>query len=374
MLAAVSPRFLLAALLLSACQPTPPPTAGAGAASNPSSPAASSAPASAPNAPPQPARVLDPPSEPAAPASREPGRVVNATFHSASLGVDKAYVVYLPGGYDAPTARYPVIYLLHGMGGNETNWVKVGGLAETADRMGLSAIVVMPDGDDGFYANWVTPVPESACLAATPPFDKSEKPETYCVKTPRYEDYIVKDLLAHVDATYRTRPERRSRGIAGLSMGGFGALSLAMRHPDLFAASASHSGVAALLYEGPHPYVKGAPVTLTERADSWAPTFAEKMREQVKRVFGPDLANWRAHDPSVLAQKLKDGELALYLDCGTEDGFKFHDQASYLHEILAGRGVAHAFELTHGPHSFKLWTGRIGQSLAFEAAAFAKGP
>ncbi|MCA1665704.1 MAG: hypothetical protein LC659_15790, partial [Myxococcales bacterium] len=172
------------------------------------------------------------------------GNVTDAVFHSDALGVDKHYEVYLPAGYERSTKRYPVIYLLHGLGGHETDWVRYGGLAETADAMSLPAIVVMPDGDDSFYANSATPALDyEQCLAGQRGFGSEPDMHTYCVKTANYEDYIVKDLIAHVDRTYRTIAQRRARAIGGLSMGGFGALSLGLRHRELFAAIVSHSGV-----------------------------------------------------------------------------------------------------------------------------------
>jgi S-formylglutathione hydrolase FrmB len=285
--------------------------------------------------------------------------------------VDKRYVVYLPAGYDAGGRRFPVIYQLHGLGGHEGNWSKQGKLAEAADRIALAAIVVMPDGDTSFYANSVTPVDHDACLTRGNPFSGGtpEDPASYCVKQPRYEDYIVRDLVAHVDATYRTIPERRARGIGGLSMGGFGALMLAMRHRDLFVSAASHSGVDTLLYAGPRPYEKGK-VVLVDDVTQWGRSVGP-IGTLVRGIFGDDVANWRAHDPAVLAGSLSDGDLAIYLDYGTEDRFALDDGARYLHEVLEARGVTHTFVLEPGGHDFAFWTTRIDDSLAFHAAAFA---
>src|SRR5205085_1985144 len=102
-------------------------------------------------------------------------------FHSAALGVDKDYVVYLPADYDTkPAVRWPVFYYLHGLSGNETNWVEMGHLDQAADRLALGAIVVMPDGDDGFYTDSVTPVDYDACMRDgtglfMPAFQKRDK-------------------------------------------------------------------------------------------------------------------------------------------------------------------------------------------------------
>ena len=298
-----------------------------------------------------------------------PSRVVDATFHSDALGVDKHYLVYLPAGYDAdPTRRWPVVYMLNGLGGDETNWTEGGKLAEAADAIHLEALVVMVDGDSGFYANSVTAPDYDHCMSTPPPFQPEEPGDRYCVKSANYEDYVTRDVIGHVDATYRTIADRRGRGIGGLSMGGFGALQLAMRHADLFASTASHSGVDVLLYGGPHPYVPGQVTFLEDTSTIWSEV--EPIGAWVRRIFGKDLANWQAHDPAFLAKDLKDGELAIYLDCGTEDDFLLHDGAQYLHDLLTERGITHTFFLGPGGHDFGFWADRIDDSLAFHAAAF----
>jgi S-formylglutathione hydrolase FrmB len=280
----------------------------------------------------------------------DPGRVVDARFFSAALGVQKSYVAWLPPGYDAtPTRRWPVVYYLHGLGGNERDWTQGGHLDEAARAIGLRAIVVMPDGDASFYANATHPLP---CRG-----------EADCVREPRYEDYLVKDLIDHVDATYRTVADRRARGIAGLSMGGFGALAMAMRHSDRFAAAASHSGVVALLYAGPHPYVPGQAQIGTD-VTRWGVEF-EPIGRLVRNIFGADAALWRAHDPALLAQTLPPGRLALYLDCGTEDRYGLYDEAAYLHDVLRARGIAHEYTITTGRHDFSFWRRRVYDSLDF---------
>ncbi len=300
----------------------------------------------------------------AAPAAA--GRVVRASFRAEALGVDKPYLVYLPAGYDAATERrYPTIYMLHGLGGNQGNWIESGALDRAADGLGLQAIVVMPDGDASFYADWASGEDREACAIRGNPFNRGEQADAYCVATPAYETYVVRDLIAHVDATYRTAATRASRGIGGLSMGGFGALALAMRHRDTFAAAASHSGVDSLFYAGPFPYQRGQ-VVLLDDVKSWGRDM-DPFGSHVRRIFGGDLARWRDHDPVTLAQGLAPGDLALYLDCGTDDGFQLHNHAQYLHDVLLDRGIAHDWYLGPGRHDFGFWKSRIDDSLGFFA-------
>ena len=306
-----------------------------------------------------------PPAAPPTIPAGAKGRVVTERFASAALGVDKAVIVYLPAGYDAnPATHWPVFYYLHGLGGDETNWLEAGKLDAAADQLGLGAIVVMPDGDDGFYSNSDAPIDYDACIKdGTGLMSPAQPKRATCVRRRAYEDYITKDLIGWVDATYRTIAAREGRGVAGLSMGGFGALELAMRNPQLFAAAASHSGVDALLYAGPHPYVAGK-AELLEDVTKWGVT-AGPIGAWIRSIFGKDVANWRAHDPAALAQKLAPGTLALYLDCGTEDEFALHDGAAYLHDVLAARRIEHEYYRGPGHHDFAFWRDRLPKSLAF---------
>ena len=300
------------------------------------------------------------------PASKS--RVETMTFHSAALGVDKHVVVYVPAGYDSsPAKHWPVFYYLHGLGGDETNWTHGGHLAEAADAMKLAAIVVMPDGDNNFYIDSAMPEDYDACMATGKGLMVARQShEDTCVHASKYATYIVDDLLGWVDGHYRTIAARDGRAIAGLSMGGYGALQLAMRFTDKFAAAASHSGVDALLYESPYPYVAGHPeqVTLVADVTKWG-VAAGGIGDWIRLVFGADRASWVALDPSQLAQQLAPGRLALYLDCGTEDGFALNNGATYLHDLLLAKKIEHAFFLGPGGHDFAFWSARVPESLAF---------
>ncbi len=322
----------------------------------------------APPAPaPAPAPAVAVAGAPAKPAAAK-GTVVTEKFHSDALGVDKDVVVYLPAGYD-PTGskRWPVLFYLHGLGGDETNWVERGKLDEAADALGLGAIVVMPDGDNNFYSDSRSKPDYSACLKdGTGLMMPSQVKRKTCARTADYETYIVKDLIGWVDGKYKTIATRAGRGIAGLSMGGFGALKLSLRHPDLFAAAASHSGIDTLLYAGPDPYDK-AKVTLVEDPKHWAEGVAEISR-WVRGIFGDDIAVWKANDPALLVEKLTPGTLKIYLDCGTEDDFRLHLGMQYLHDVLLTHKIEHEYYIGPGRHNFGFWAARLPKSLAFMRA------
>ena len=290
---------------------------------------------------------------------------MRAKFHSDALGVDKSYVAYLPAGYDAaPKKRWPVFYYLNGLGGDESNWVDGIHIDAAADALGLDAIIVMPDGDDSFYTDSTAPIDYDQCMKdGTGLFMAGESHSTTCVRHRMYETYIVKDLVAHIDATYRTIAKRDGRAIAGLSMGGLGAWELALRHLDLFAAAASHSGVISLLYAGPHPYVAGKAEIATD-VSKWGESVGG-IGTWVRSLYGPDIANWKAHDPSVLVQSLAPGKIALYLDCGTEDDFQLDAAAAYVHDLLTARKIEHTYFSGPGHHDAAFWQSRESESLKF---------
>jgi S-formylglutathione hydrolase FrmB len=229
----------------------------------------------------------------------------------------------------------------------------------------------MVDGDDSFYVNGVRPADYERCRTEERPWGPVDE-DDYCVRRGRYEDYVTRDVVTHIDGRYRTRADRAGRALAGFSMGGFGALMLAMRHPEVFSAAVSHAGVDSLLYAGPRPWARGATRRL-EDLSSWGREYESEIPgigDHVRALLGPDPANWRAHDPVALAETLQDGQLALYLDCGTEDDFGFDALAQDLHEALQRRGIRHAFALVRGGHDGDFLEQRLDDGMRFVAAHF----
>jgi S-formylglutathione hydrolase FrmB len=310
-----------------------------------------------------------------APRSAAPaGRVVADTLWSAALRTRKQFVVYLPPSYDRePARRYPVAYYLHGLWGNEWNWVRQGGLATVMDSLvaagGPEMLVVMPDGDDSWYTTWNALVTAADCQRDTV---RREPAASYCVPWPHYDDYLARDLVARVDSQYRTRAERARRGIAGLSMGGYGATSLALRYPDVYAAAASHSGVLAPLLVSAGPFDAARPPRYAATPD----TLARRWRNYwttIPVAFGRDTAGWWARDPGRLAARLNARDPrrmpALSIDVGVDDYTR--DQNRALHFTLDSLGVPHRYAEWPGAHDWAYWRAHVGESLAWLGARLA---
>jgi putative tributyrin esterase len=297
------------------------------------------------------------------------GRVETRQVPSRALGVEKAILVYLPASYGRSSIRFPVAYYLHGGGGKERTWIDRLALDSIADslqrRGGPAAILVMPDGDTGYWIDWEEPDGFRTRCAADPRRAMLKEPiATYCVPRGRYESYLVEDVVPYVDSLYRTRADPSHRGIAGFSMGGYGAVFLAARHPDLFSAAVSHSGVVAPLYVGPHPYAEQAVFagTVSEILAQWPsyrwPLFLVE--------FGRDTSGWWARDPfRQIDRLLAAGRPVPYLsvDVGTMD--RFADQSRALSDTLRKRGVAHRYREWPGGHDEAYWRAHAGEGLAW---------
>jgi putative tributyrin esterase len=307
---------------------------------------------------------------PRAAAGRAASRVAADSFWSQALGIRKQFVVYLPPSYDAsPTKRFPVAYYLHGLTGNEWNWVRAGGIDRTLDSLiaaGLpEMIVVMPDGDDGWYTTWNNLGNNAECRRSTPP--QGESVDAYCVPWPKYDDYVTRDLVARVDSVYRTVPSRAARAIAGLSMGGYGAISLALAYPDVFSAAASHSGVLSPLLTGPHPYAAPPRYATTE------PELRDNARNlwrSMRLAFGRDTTGWWPRDPGRRAARALQTDRArvpaVMFDVGVSDPYV--DQSRDLHATLDRLGVSHEYKEWPGTHDWTYWRAHAVESLKWIGA------
>ena len=301
------------------------------------------------------------------------GRVITDTLWSPSLGAKKAVVVYLPPSYETqPSRRYPVAYYLHGVSGDETNWSRLGGIATVADSLAARGvpemILVMPDGDDSWYTTWNVLITFDQCKAGK--YSK-EDPSTFCVPWGHYDEYVARDLVQWSDRRFRTVADRAHRGIGGLSMGGYGAFTLALGYPDVFAAAASHSGVLSPMYAGAHPFQ--APPRYAAGVEplgelAWARNFAT-----VPQVFGRDSTGWWARDPARRLTRLIAARTplpALFADVGIDDPYA--DQSRAFRWEAERAGVAVAYREWPGTHNWAYWRGHVGESLRFLAGEIAK--
>ncbi len=250
--------------------------------------------------------------------------VEEAIFHSPSLDRDMHYLVLLPRDY-GNGSRFPVLYLLHGLYGDYTNWDKRTGLENYAKTM--SVLIVMPDANDSWYTN-----------SATVPRDK-------------FEDYITKDLISEIDAKYRTIREKRARAIAGLSMGGYGAVMLALRHPDLFGFAASLSGAF------------NAPRNL----DHLRPEFRVKLQQ----VFGDARNHARKQNDVFRLLRTAHDNPYFYLACGTADFFLGTNRT--LAAQLSSQKVAYEYHETAGGHTWEYWNSALDLMLQAVARQLESG-
>jgi putative tributyrin esterase len=247
-------------------------------------------------------------------------RLREENVNSAALGRTMKYRVLLPDGYDASLRRYPVLYLLHGLGGNYADWTMRSNLAEYTRALPL--IVVMPDAGNAWYTN-----------AA----DGSE----------RMEDYVFTDLPADVVQKFRTVNSRYGRAIAGLSMGGYGALKLAFKRPAAFAVVGAFSGAFEVTRSGRLERLIGA-------AES----------ERIARIFGPAESQTRKDsDVFSLAAALKPAAAPyVYIDCGITD----NELIGANREVVAAlhkAGVAYEYHEVAGGHTWDYWDRQIRQFL-----------
>jgi S-formylglutathione hydrolase FrmB len=263
------------------------------------------------------------------------GRIECRSVHSAILVHEVRYCAILPPSYDTAKSRhYPVLYFLHGLGGNEQFLVTSGGWNLIEDLWQQQKIgeflIVTPDAGTSFYVN-------------------SRDGRV------RYEDFFIREFIPFVDHTYRTTPTSRARGIGGISMGGYGALHLAFRHPALFASVSANS--AALLDKFPDVH------------------FANPQQSFLLRIlqaFGtpPDPAFWRRNDPLVLARTANLAGLKIYFDCGAQDDYGFYRGASALDKTLSSRNIPHEFHLYPGGHDWQYFASRLPTIFQFHSRAF----
>lgn len=244
------------------------------------------------------------------------------TVHSGKMKRDIDNTITLPQGYLAQgdNTCYPVVYLLHGYGDTHASWSQKFDLKDAATKHGV--IIVCPDGQNSWYLD--------------SPVDS----------TMQFETYVATELVNYIDTHYRTRADKASRAITGLSMGGHGALFLAMRHPEVFGSCGSMSGG----------------VDITKFPDRW-------MLDKRLGKYAANKKAWADHSVINLVARLKPGQLNIIVDDGSQDFFYEVNMA--LHAALDKQGIKHDFSTRPGNHSWKYWCESLPKHLDFFDQAFA---
>jgi len=268
------------------------------------------------------------------------GKVIEEqNVKSDILDYNVKYAIYLPADYETSNRTYPVVYLLHGYGDDQTGWLQFGEINRYADKAIAEGkispmIIVMPDAKTTFYIN------------------------SYDGKR-NYEDFFFKEFIPTIEKDYRIKGTKKYRAVAGLSMGGFGTLIYSIKHPEMFSAAAALSAA------------------VRNDEDFMAITDA-RWTEAYAKVFGPNLKGaerlndtWKANSILGLIQgKTADdlNDVRYWIDCGDDDALSKGN--SLLHVALMDKKVPHEFRIRDGAHTWTYWRTGIIDALNFFGDSF----
>lgn len=257
----------------------------------------------------------------------------NLSLQSKILNMERKYAIYLPPDYESSTRSYPVLYLLHGAGDDQTGWVQFGEVLNITDKAiaegsATPMIIVMPDANTGRrgYANNAT-------------------------GTWLYEDFFFKELMPHVEKKYRIKAEKRFRAIAGLSMGGGGTYAYALHHPELFSSACPLSAVTG-------PLNLEAAKMQVKRADSTATDL------QIETYYKQQSALYIIDNMPETQKKA----VRWYIDCGDDDFL--YEGNSLVHIAMRKKEIPHEFRIRNGGHTWTYWRESLPEVLAFISQAF----
>ena len=280
----------------------------------------------------------------------KPLKVQEVSFHSEAVNRDMRFNIVLPKDYITSGKHYPVLYMLHGLTSNYLEWTKLG-VPQYSNRHDL--IVVMVDAGNSWYLNWA---------------------KSYDGQKNNWDDYITKELIEYVDSHYRTIAKRQGRAISGLSMGGYGALAVGLRHPDMFCSIASHSGALKIskdwyeaLKKGEKPFVvwpealehgsKGPRLNI--------PGFSTQKERTPRGEIFLTAKDIEAADPFKLVLKIPIEKMPhIYLDCGVEDGLLKGSQ-NFM-KLLMEKEIPFTYAESAGEHEESYWWREVGLSMAVQ--------
>ncbi|MBN2484869.1 MAG: esterase family protein [Bacteroidales bacterium] len=267
-------------------------------------------------------------------AQEKSSQVISRKFESPVLKRKVNYTVYLPPTYHNNNLHYPVMYLLHGYGGNETSWLKQGNLQKIADSLIYSdilpeTVIIMPDGGNSYFINNFN-------------------------ATNNYEHFFINEFLPFTTTEFRIMPQKGARSICGLSMGGFGALVLAAKHPGEF----GHVIALSAAVRTPADFID---LPQAKYQANFAAIFGDSLQD--KQRISP---HWKINSPYFIIDSLSANQMKTinwYIDCGSDD-FLFGSNKAF-HEHLNNLGIPHEYHVRKGEHNWEYWQSGFVSAMIF---------
>ena len=266
--------------------------------------------------------------------------IESLSIPSKILGRVIKYSIYLPADYEAAQRKFPVLYLLHGYTDDETGWIQFGEVLKITNETiakgeAAQMIIAMPDAGVSWYIN-----------------DAAGKV--------RYEDFFTTEFIPYIDSVYKTRNKKEFRAVAGLSMGGYGALIYGMKHPDLFAACAP---LSAAVFNDAHIVEMSAPDWTRYKFNELFGSNATGKARLTESWYNNAVLKIAATTP---AEKLN--QVRFYIDCGDDDHLIKGNME--LHALLLDRKVNHEFRVRDGAHNWTYWRTALPEVLKFVSDSF----
>jgi len=258
----------------------------------------------------------------------------NLSMKSETLNMERKYAIYLPPGYETSERSYPVLYLLHGAGDDQTGWIQFGEVLYIADKAikegkATPMVIVMPDANTGQrgYTNDV----------------KGEW---------RYEDFFFEELMPYVEKAYRIKGEKRYRAVAGLSMGGGGTFYYALHHPELFSSACPLSAATG-------------PLNMDDME-------RYKQRYSMDSATDAQSNDWfKKYSVLEMIKNMPDDQkkaVRWFIDCGDDD-FLYEGNA-LVHIEMRKKEIPHEFRIRDGAHNWRYWRESLPVVLSFISDAF----